>query len=284
MLLRGCRWRLVVLRWLMCLMVWWCVCGWRMTDDTITIPTEIHSYLEHGWSLIPVRRRDKRPVGQWLHAQSQRANLADVVLWHDEGHNLAVVTGQLSGVVVVDCDSEDAVREVARRGMPVTPTAASGRGRHYFLRWEEPVRNRVQLGADIDIRGDGGYVIVPPSVHESGRRYRWVDGLSLGDVPLAPVPGWVLEQATDKTVDGVFERRPDDEWWMLFDEQVGSGGRNNRCAVLAGYLLRKWVAPGVVERLLLDWNRLHCDPPLSAGEVARTVRSVAQCEERRRDG
>lgn len=206
--------------------------------------------------------------------------MADVAMWHAEGHNFAVVTGELSGVVVVDCDSDEAVREAARRGIPVTPTATSGRGRHYYLKWDGAVRNRVQLGADIDVRGDGGYCIIPPSVHENGRRYRWVEGLALSDVPLAPVPQWVLDQACDS---GEPAAKGEEEWWSLFDRMVENGGRNNQCAVLSGYLLRKFVSPKVVERLMLDWNALHCRPAMSAAEVRRTVRSIEKVESRRRE-
>ena len=101
------------------------------------------------------------------------------------------------------------------------------------------------------------------------------------DVPLAPVPQWVLDQAAQGEAEPV--GKGDEEWWELFDSRVQNGGRNNRCAVLSGYLLRKFVSVPVVERLMLDWNALHCQPALSAGEVRAVVRSIEKVEARRRE-
>lgn len=242
-----------------------------MLDETLSLHEDLALYLQHGFSIIPVKAGDKIPAGPWLHAQTERAGMADVMQWQMDGLNFGVVTGELSGLVVVDADSDEAVREIARRGMPVTPVSTTGRGRHYWLKRSGAVRNRVALGKGIDVRGDGGFVVCPPSTHSSGTKYRWLEGLGLGDVPLAEVPAWVLEAAQDT---GEYTRKSDDEWWSLFDERVENGGRNNRCAQLAGYLLRRWVEPRIVESLLLLWNRDRCRPSMSEREVRSVVRSI----------
>jgi hypothetical protein len=238
----------------------------------------IHSLLEHGFSLIPVERQSKRPHGSWKHAQTERANMADVCLWIDEGHNLGVVTGSLSGVVVVDCDSASAVARVTELGHDPTPTVLTGRGAHlYFHHPGASVRNAVALEDGIDVRGDGGYVICPPSIHPSGEPYRFAPGLSLGDVSPAELPAWALTPAKASQ-----NGREPGEWEALFKAKVGSGQRNQRCAELSGYLLRKWVDRDVATYLLQLWNERACVPPMSAGEVRRTVASIAAREERRR--
>lgn len=239
----------------------------------------IESYLQHGWSMIPIQSRGKRPVGQWAHAQDVRADPRAVDAWVEEGMNLAVVTGQLSGVVVVDCDSDAGVLEAQRRGIPITPTATTGKGRHYYFAWTGATRNAVRLADDVDVRGDGGYVLIPPSVHPNGESYRWVDGLSLEDVPMAPCPDWVRAGQRD---DGV--RREDGAWGRAFGEPVGNGRRNHTCAELAGYLLRRWVEEDAVTELLLMWNQARCNPPMTKREVVSVVRSIAAREERRRSG
>jgi hypothetical protein len=238
----------------------------------------IQSYLEHGFSLIPVEPRGKMPVGKWAHAQSERASRADVELWLHEGHNLGLVTGELSGVVVVDCDSEQGVLEANKLGLPVTPTATTGNGKHYFLRHPgQPVKNAVRLAPDLDVRGDGGFVVVPPSVHPSGAEYRWVDGLSLEDLPPAECPAWLLE-ASQAPQNG----RPTGAWVDAFSSVVGKGERNQRCAELAGHLLRKSVDPAIAFELLLGWNERRVRPPMSDGEVRQVVRSINEREQRRR--
>jgi hypothetical protein len=94
--------------------------------------------------------------------------------------NIAVATGRPSGAVVVDIDSRHGGREVwrtltASRPPIEVPVVATGTGWHlWFAHPHRPIPNSAgRLGAGIDIRGDGGYVIAPPSLHPSGRRYRW---------------------------------------------------------------------------------------------------------------
>jgi hypothetical protein len=76
--------------------------------------------------------------------------------------------------------------------LPPTPTVRTGRGVHYyFKRPSFEVRNGVGIaGVKLDIRGDGGYVAAPDSIHPSGARYEWV--ISPEDVPFAPLPHELL--------------------------------------------------------------------------------------------
>lgn len=76
-------------------------------------------------------------------------------------------------------------------GLPLTPTVESGMGSHLYFRTEQPVGNRVALVPGVDLRGERGYVVAPPSRHVTGATYRWRVTL---DVPLAKLPPWVLEK------------------------------------------------------------------------------------------
>jgi hypothetical protein len=109
--------------------------------------------------------------------------------------NVGVATGRL---VVVDVD--DAVGRAAlatleqdHHPLPRTLMAASGRGAHlYFHAGTQRVANSVgRLGAGLDVRGRGGYVVAPPSLHAGGHRYRW----STQHRP-APLPSWLAEMLT----------------------------------------------------------------------------------------
>lgn len=240
----------------------------------------VQSYLEHGLSLIPVRRGEKMPLGKWAHAQSERASMADVYTWMADELNLGVVTGELSGIVVVDCDNAAAVARVTELGHEPTPTVLTGRGAHLWFRHPgQPVRNAVALEDGIDVRGDGGFVVVPPSIHPSGEPYRFAPGLSLDDVSPAELPAWAL-RPSQASQNG----REPGEWARLFAETVEWGNQNNRCTQLAGHLLRRYFDPAVVEQIMLMWAQARCTPPLSAKEVSRTVASIAAREERRRNG
>ena len=94
--------------------------------------------------------------------------------------NVAIATGAISGVFVVDVDGVDGEFELRRLEaehdtLPSTVEVITGAGRHLYFRMPEmPVRNSAGKVADnIDVRGDGGYVLVPPSIHPSGRAYTW---------------------------------------------------------------------------------------------------------------
>jgi len=132
--------------------------------------------------------------------------------WRQWPHaNIGIVTGAISGLVVLDPDGGDKVglaslqklRETLGRD-PDTLTAATGGG-GYHLYFQYPANVKVSNGAgdnltkagypDIDVRGDGGYVIAPPSNHASGSRYRWETPL---DTPIAALPASYVALLTEK--------------------------------------------------------------------------------------
>ena len=142
------------------------------------------------------------------------------------------------------------------------------------------VPNKVALGNGLDVRGDGGYIVAPPSLHASGRPYAWDLSAHPDEVPLAPVPGWLL--ASLRCGDSVVEPRPPDEWVVLVRDGAAEGRRNDAVARLAGYMLRRRPAPRVVLELLRAWSESRCRPPLPDRETIATVDSIARREAARR--
>lgn len=135
-----------------------------------------------GLSVIPVPRPDnqrngKRPEIAWRAYQTRLPTEAEIRRWFAAPSNLAVVTGAISGVVVVDADSFEALRWCTRR-LSYTPwQTQTAQGFHLWHRHPcVPVRNRARIETRdgrlaIDVRGDGGYVIAPGSIHASGVDY-----------------------------------------------------------------------------------------------------------------
>lgn len=158
-------------------------------------------YLDLGWSVIPVREREKRPAVAWKAYQSKVVSRETLHDWfrRSPDYNVAVVTGALSGLVVLDVDprhgGDESLKELEHEHGPLPKTVESitgGGGRHvYFSHPGEEVHNRANIKPGIDLRGDGGCIVVPPSVHPSGNRYRWKKGRAPGDVKLAPLPEWL---------------------------------------------------------------------------------------------
>lgn len=122
----------------------------------------------------------KVPILAWRDYQSRRPTLDEIDTWFGHGPmNVAVVTGTISGVVVIDADSPDALRWCTSH-LTYTPwQVQTARGFHLYYRHPDVlVRNRAGLATrdgrlHIDVRGDGGFVIAPPSQHASGVLYRF---------------------------------------------------------------------------------------------------------------
>ena len=129
------------------------------------------------------------------------------------------------------------------------------------------------------MRGDGGCIIVPPSVHPSGKRYRWKPGHAPGQVEPAPLPVW-LEQPRFGG-DGPYGH-PHAYWRALAREGVKEGQRNTTIASFTGHLLWHGVDPDVAMELMLAWNRVRCSPPLDDQEVIMTVQSIERTHRQHR--
>src|SRR5919201_1328732 len=171
-------------------------------DADISLSDAVHGYTGLGWSIIPIRYGDKRPLVRWEEFQHRRPTASELQAWlscwPDAG--VGVVTGSISGIVVLDIDSHHGGNVTLERleqqhgDMPATVEGRTGGGgRHfYFAHPGGLIRNTVGLAAGVDLRGDGGYVVAPPSMHRSGICYAWREGRGPGDTRLAPIPAWLL--------------------------------------------------------------------------------------------
>jgi hypothetical protein len=119
--------------------------------------------------------------------------------------NIGVATGAKSGLVVLDVDPAKGGADsldtlIAKYGpLPHTPESQTGGGgRHLlFAAPGVPIGDSVgKLAPGLDIRADGGHIVVPPSRHRSGRCYEWELSSLPEDVPLAPLPAWLLQLVT----------------------------------------------------------------------------------------
>lgn len=243
-------------------------------------------YLGRGWCVIPAR--GKKPLIKWEEYITKLPTEQQVRSWWEEwpSANIALVTGRVSNLVVVDVDPD-------RGGDPATvyegwPTEfiarTGGGGAHLFYTYPEGV-DRVpnQVGkTGYDVRADGGYIIAPPSIHPDTRRpYRFIREGETGKAPQ-----WVVEgrkYGTDHDPDGETFEVKDDRWLSELLEGVESGGRNDACARLAGYFVKKDMPYEIALGLLSQWNDKN-DPPLSASEISTTLSSVYRTHKRNYKG
>jgi hypothetical protein len=249
------------------------------------------AYLARGWAVVAIVPGEKRPMVGWQRYQQQLPAEQEVDAWFgaQPDANVGIVTGAVSGLLVLDVDPRHGGEESLQRlqaehgALPPTPEVITGGGgRHlYFAHPGGSVRNRVALMPGIDVRGDGGLVVAPPSRHPSGRRYAWLEGRAPGTVAPASLPGWLRERIGS---DVGRRGHPSGHWRRLVREGVPEGERNNSVASLAGHLLWHGVDPEVVMELMLCWNRVRCRPPLDDDEVARVVSSITRLHQDRDPG
>lgn len=136
------------------------------------------AYLAHGWSIFPLRPRSKVPaVPSWKQFMQEKPTEALVRTWwrNNPNFNIAIATGFISGIFVVDCDSWELVK--VHEALPdYVPTLRSKTANGVHFVYQLPgfrVGNRAGDGV-VHIRGDGGYICAPPSIHPSGVRYQWI--------------------------------------------------------------------------------------------------------------
>jgi len=244
------------------------------------------SYAQNHWSVIPMRAREKRPMIKWQEYQQHCATLEEINYWYQRWPeaNVGIVTGSVSGIVVIDIDpkhgGDDSLASWEKKHGPLPRTVeviTGGGGRHlYFKHPGGVVHNRVGIVAGIDLRGDGGCAVVPPSIHPSGKPYTWRAGHELDKMAVAELPTWLSDLLRD---DAKRSGHTINHWRQLVQEEIPEGERNNTIASLTGHLLWHGVDPDVVMELLLCWNRIRCSPPLDDDEVIRTVLSISRLHE-----
>ena len=145
-------------------------------------------YREKGFSVIPCGK-DKTPLIKWLPHQEKRATEEEIRQWWAKwpNANIGIITGKISGITVLDFDSQEGVENFLANFKGVTPCVDTPRGMHAYFAYEDGIRNTVKVnGFDIDVRSDGGYVIAPPSVNAEGKQYKWIR--SILDTPCESLP------------------------------------------------------------------------------------------------
>lgn len=197
--------------------------------------------------------------------------------WRDyQTANIGCRTGKESGLVVIDIDPRhggDATWETlvqTHGGLPETVECLTGGGgRHLYFRHPggHIKTQATALGPGVDVRADGGYVVLPPSLHASGRRYEWEASSRPGEIPLADLPAWLLDHL--RTPAPAVSHPSDGQTIM-------AGERNNHLTKVGGALRRHYAGRDVLEVTLMAVNRTHCSPPLPDAEVSRIAASVSR--------
>ncbi len=167
-------------------------------------------YLTRGWSVVPIRswEEHRKPFIKWRRFQTTRPTREQVrdwwTTWPDAG--IAVALGPVSDLLCVDVDGENAHRILLDLlgEIPEAPTVKSGGSDpfRYHIYFSHPKLetvasktpwNRPDDKGKLELRGQSGLVVLPPSLHRSGRRYAWVRGRGIDEVALPELPEQLLD-------------------------------------------------------------------------------------------
>jgi hypothetical protein len=233
---------------------------------------------EHGRSC---RHSAKTPLIKWGSFQTELPSEADVRLWWGKWPqaNIGLACGELAGLVVLDADSPEAIRYCLEQGgLDEAPVSLTGKGTHFLLKHPgQNVRNFAsKFRPNVDFRGDGGYILLPGSVHASGKQYAWQSGEMPDFTQLPEVPEWLMAaltkpEATSTEGGLAFEGEPLNI--ADYDEGIPEGRRNDAMFKLGSSLRGKGVDEAVARATLL-YYAAKCSPPLPEEEVLDILANV----------
>lgn len=226
-----------------------------------------HQHRDSGGAVAACVNPGKVPLVNWKAYQTLLPTEAQVRNWWGRwpDANIGMATGELSKVVVLDLDGELACREALARGYDHGPHAFTGRigGQHRYFAWRTDAPRNFAKKLGIDFRGEGGYVVLPPSRHKNGNTYTW--GEPLGD-EYPELPYWVDDMATRVAPGGRAG---------VVDDVIPEHERNTTLASLAGSMRRRGMTETELVAALRAVNTERCQPPLDDAEVQQIAHSVA---------
>ena len=271
-------------------------------SDSLELLTQALTYASFGWHVFPVHswtgdactcgktdceNAAKHPIYSLAPNGFKNAttDAATITSWWTKAPfaNIGIATGKVSDLLVLDIDPKhggwEGLRALLERlgePFPATVEAITGSdGRHFLFKMPEAdIRNSSgKLGAGLDVRANGGYVVAAPSLHRSGKRYQWASD----EASLEHAPYKLVRELTEP------ERRVprEDATPTGFSSRVGStpgniaeGGRNDTLFRRAAAMRGAGASEDEIFNALHDLNA-SCVPPLAARELSKIAASAA---------
>lgn len=247
-------------------------------------------YVENGFAVFPVVERGKKPavkrgVNDWTTDPEAVRN-------HWSNHpndNIGIACGGPSkGLLVLDFDVDEerdkdgsatlSAWERANGELPETAVAITGGGgMHYLYRTDRTsIHPSVNQELGVDVRADGSYIVAPPSIHPSGRRYEWQDPPD--ETPVAEADGNVYDFLDYVTRNGGQDETRKDNGKFKLPDHIKKGARDNVLFKYASHLRAIGRSDEEIMASVAGVNALRCEPPMDSRDVERIVKSACRYE------
>ena len=234
---------------------------------------------EYGWAVFPVSQKTKKPLTP-LGCKDAKKAAGPIKAWWKKwpDANIGVATGSSSNLIVIDLDIDeekglDGVHEMTiwendNGDLPETARAITGRGgSHIYYRYDgSDLKNRTGIIDGVDVRGEGGYVIAPPSIHPNGTSYEWEydpDEVSISEVN---------EQVKKFLSIGSNVKQANEHFSL--PEVINSGQRNTTIHKMACSLQSHGFSDDAIWEAVRRENENRCVPPLEDHELETIVNSA----------
>jgi len=253
----------------------------------MSVVEALKEYIARGWKCVLTCPADHRGVNKEHLEHCKSPGKVPLHRWRDIPYsikylhlilakhpncNIGIVTGRRSGIVGLDIDSSDGWCRLESSGIIIpsdTPAFSTGRGFRFLFAMpdQSEVMQSTVLFRGVDLLADGKQTIMPPSIHISGKPYRWLTGRELQPgKALPPFPMELLDRRDWAATGGEDPYLPDTIW--------KEGTRNNRMFRLACILRRHGAAQDELQGCMHVFNR-RCQPPLEMQELEGIARRAA---------
>jgi P4 family phage/plasmid primase-like protien len=225
-------------------------------------------------NFIPLKIRDKRPIGAWSEYMERKITDEEVEIFFKKSqHNIGIIMGEQSAnLFVLDMDSLEIFDKYfpKKDGLVYVRT---GRGAHVYFRAKSALKTLKcfdDAGREImTLKGTGGYVVAPPSIHPNGKKYEFIQ-----KGKIQTLSGNVREDIKNRAASiglnfGNAEKSEDIDIKALLTG-VSEGGRDTACTYLIHYLRRQDASKEDAYEILQKWNALNT-PPIPESELHEKI-------------
>lgn len=238
-------------------------------------------YAERGWKVFPVLPDKKIPYRATHGVKDATSDPEEInAIWEKYPNaNIGIATGKISGIVVLDVDprngGNESLDDLIEKHGPLPETIeclTPNGGKHLYFLYRPGLKNSVQaLGAGLDIKTDGGYVVASPSTFGENKFYEWELSSSPDNTDLAPLPDWIYEKLKNICRSTKTNRLSSDQ-----TNKIPEGTRNNTLTSYAGSMRRQGMDTNAILAALKVENSEKCDPPLPEKDIERIVNSISR--------